>query len=787
MEPNLSREGKFIEDIKQIKTKRNALNAGLKSFADKEFPTDVDIDVLNEFTIQWKRIKELDPEPQLYKDGSAIHGEMQQGLISDYPLLAVMSTIANHSKLMNYIFPTGQDFNDPGYCGLFYFRFWKMGKWVYVIVDDKVPVVGHKKIDEPKKKDKTKSRDVQQPAGFSKNADETKPEEKEGEKPDHPENEKEREKIAENSKKSIKQEDEPPQQPPQQTGGEGQTPPNKPPDNPEPAKDEMKPINPESTNAPDTQTVPAKPENEFKKSTESQKNQPEPQTDQKAINGVPKPDNLPRTSKFSEVTFDAGLSPAQPGTQPPPVPEQKSEPAEEHKIDESLMRKPSGSKRASEAARKASESMAIKGNNKNKEEDVDRENILDRNNHTIFVRVFGSDGKLFYWATLLEKACAKAYGGYNQLPKISITQTLLDLTGGATELFYTNHLPKGFFLDFKNHSDANAIILATTNLPIKQEEDAEPKDDQQPSLFSVTSVILADFRKSLGRDKIVGFVRLSYPFGEVKWMEPWKSTSEEWQILPELVTSKLKMESRRCGEFYLTYKNFLRAFTVLFVCSVPDSEKYNVEGYFGEWTKPKLQYNLCRIDELRFHEFPQHKIWVRNPNDKDSDGNVIISLVQNGRCCCSETPLYNPTQLFLFCLEEGRPHILPLNFEFFRYNRPIGCSNVGFDQETTARFNVQQGQYLVVPVMDYSTIVHPCQANDYVLRVITPAKFPKPPPPPISTFTDSENLNIYFDLVETIEEPKNVIDSDSRQSFKTEVEKTGHKEKAKGKKKKPKH
>uniref|UniRef100_A0A0A9XV97 Calpain-A n=1 Tax=Lygus hesperus TaxID=30085 RepID=A0A0A9XV97_LYGHE len=760
MEPNLSREGKFIEDIKHIKTKRNALTSGLKQFTDKEFPTEIGIESLNDFTIHWKRIKDLDTDPRLYQDGSPIYGELQQGLIEDNPLLAVLSAIANHPKLMNYIFPRGQDFSDPGYCGLFYFRFWRMGKWVYVIVDDRIPIVGHKKTDEPRKKDKTKSRDVQA-AGSSKNIEETKNDEREEEKLTQPGNEKEQEKITEDNKKSSKQEgDQPPQ-----TEGEGRMS-----VNPELAKDEMKPDNPEPIKH--SQSISVKPE-DVAKTTDDQK--------EDAGTSI--------AQRFSEVNFDAKRSQVQ---QPDnrttsATPEQKTELSEEQKKDETLERTSSTVKRASESTKKTSMSMGSKGSSKNKEEDVDTENVSNRNNGTIFVRVFGSCGKLYYWATLLEKACAKAYGGYSQLPKISITQTLLDLTGGATEIFYTSHLPRGFFLDFKNYSDTHAIILAATDLPIKQEEDAEPKDDQQTSLFSVTSVILADFRKSLGRDKIVGFVRLSNPYGEVKWMEPWSGTSQEWQILPELVTSKLKMESRRFGEFYFTYKNFMRAFSVLFVCTVPDGEKFNMEGYFGEWTKPRLQYNLCRIDDLRFHEFPQHKVWVRNPNEKDSDGDVIISLVQNGRCCCSETPSYNITQLFLFLLDMGRTYILPLNFEFFRYNRPIGCSNVCYGQETTARFKIQQGYYLVVPVMDYSNIFHPCQANDYVLRVITPAKFPKPPPPPISTFTDSENLNIYFDLAETIEEPKSEVTTDSRQSFKSEIEKTGHKEKTKGKKKKLKH
>lgn len=45
-----------------------------------------------------------------------------------------------NAKLFNFLVPQNQNFNSPNYCGIFHFRFWYYGKWVDVVVDDRIPV-----------------------------------------------------------------------------------------------------------------------------------------------------------------------------------------------------------------------------------------------------------------------------------------------------------------------------------------------------------------------------------------------------------------------------------------------------------------------------------------------------------------------------------------------------------------------------------------------------------------------------------------------------------------------
>lgn len=50
------------------------------------------------------------------------------------------SFLSMNLKHFNFIVPENQNFNSTNYCGIFHFRFWYCGKWIDVVVDDKIPV-----------------------------------------------------------------------------------------------------------------------------------------------------------------------------------------------------------------------------------------------------------------------------------------------------------------------------------------------------------------------------------------------------------------------------------------------------------------------------------------------------------------------------------------------------------------------------------------------------------------------------------------------------------------------
>ena len=62
-----------------------------------------------------------------------------------FRFLSGVISLAMHEDLLNKVVPISQDF-DKEYCGIFRFRFWQFGKWVEVVVDDRLPTENGKLI-----------------------------------------------------------------------------------------------------------------------------------------------------------------------------------------------------------------------------------------------------------------------------------------------------------------------------------------------------------------------------------------------------------------------------------------------------------------------------------------------------------------------------------------------------------------------------------------------------------------------------------------------------------------
>ncbi|XP_046974269.1 calpain-A-like [Vanessa cardui] len=125
------------QDFKEI---RSQCLADGKLFEDPEFPA-VDYSLYNkqesDKRLKWLRPKEICENPQLFVEGYS-RFDVQQGELGDCWLLAAVSTLTLHRNLFYQVVPNDQSF-DEDYAGIFHFRFWQYGRWVDVVVDDRLP------------------------------------------------------------------------------------------------------------------------------------------------------------------------------------------------------------------------------------------------------------------------------------------------------------------------------------------------------------------------------------------------------------------------------------------------------------------------------------------------------------------------------------------------------------------------------------------------------------------------------------------------------------------------
>ncbi|XP_021935906.1 calpain-A-like isoform X2 [Zootermopsis nevadensis] len=109
-------------------------------FEDPDFPA-VDSSIFFSKTpprpFEWKRPIEIADNPELFVEG-ATRFDVQQGELGDCWLLAAVANLTLSKGLFSQIVPDDQGFGDK-YAGIFHFRFWQYGRWVDVVIDDRLP------------------------------------------------------------------------------------------------------------------------------------------------------------------------------------------------------------------------------------------------------------------------------------------------------------------------------------------------------------------------------------------------------------------------------------------------------------------------------------------------------------------------------------------------------------------------------------------------------------------------------------------------------------------------
>ncbi|XP_048474228.1 calpain-12 [Rhincodon typus] len=124
------------QDYEQI---RSELLRDQKLFEDPKFPAAAEsLGSVKETGIEWIRANELFTKPRFLLD-SFSRTDIRQGILGDCWFLAAMSSLTLDEKYFTYVIPSEQSFQQL-YAGIFRFRFWQYGKWIEVVVDDRLPI-----------------------------------------------------------------------------------------------------------------------------------------------------------------------------------------------------------------------------------------------------------------------------------------------------------------------------------------------------------------------------------------------------------------------------------------------------------------------------------------------------------------------------------------------------------------------------------------------------------------------------------------------------------------------
>ncbi|KAJ8338187.1 hypothetical protein SKAU_G00371530 [Synaphobranchus kaupii] len=93
--------------------------------------------------LTWKRPRELCKDPRLFVDGISSR-DLHQGSLGNCWMVAATSCLATEPSLWKKVIPDHkeQEWNPKRpdlYAGIFHFRFWRLGCWTDVVIDDRLP------------------------------------------------------------------------------------------------------------------------------------------------------------------------------------------------------------------------------------------------------------------------------------------------------------------------------------------------------------------------------------------------------------------------------------------------------------------------------------------------------------------------------------------------------------------------------------------------------------------------------------------------------------------------
>lgn len=198
------------------------------------------------------------------------------------------------------------------------------------------------------------------------------------------------------------------------------------------------------------------------------------------------------------------------------------------------------------------------------------------------------------WVSLLAKAYAKLHGCYEALADGSLTDALVDLTGGtAEEIALTdfrgpadNATP--LWDTLKRHTERNNVVCST----FKGTENQDSPEVGETSLGLIPEYaycIVGCFESHNCK-----FVLIRNPWNDAKnrgdWRGAWSNSSTQWDDFPQILNDFLEDTSiswdraSTNGVFFMALEDFCAQFDILHVCRLFPDKKFSLYKATGKWS-----------------------------------------------------------------------------------------------------------------------------------------------------------------------------------------------------------
>ncbi|KAM5240901.1 calpain-3 isoform 7-T7 [Hipposideros larvatus] len=344
------------------------------------------------------------------------------------------------------------------------------------------------------------------------------------------------------------------------------------------------------------------------------------------------------------------------------------------------------------------------------------------NNQLVFTK---SNHRNEFWSALLEKAYAKLHGSYEALKGGNTTEAMEDFTGGVTEFFEIKDAPRDMYKIMKKAIERGSLMGCSidTIVPVHYET------RMACGLVKGHAYSVTGLEETLFKDEKVKLVRLRNPWGQVEWTGSWSDGWKDWSFVDKDEKARLQHQVTECGEFWMSYDDFIYHFTKLEICNLTadalESDKlqtWTVSVNEGRWVRG-CSAGGCRNFPDTFWTNPQYRLKLLEEDDDPDDSEVIcsflVALMQKNRRKDRKLGA-NLFTIGFAIYEVCSPQAMHgnkqhLQKDFFLYNASKARSKTYINmREVSERFRLPPSEYVIVP-----STYEPHQEGEFILRVFS--------------------------------------------------------------------